>query len=364
MFDFVPGLTLCEAFYHAAAKPILDRWFPQVPYSAALIGWGSEVLGYDDALSTDHHWGPRFLLFLAEGDRERYGPAISQALSNHLPHRFHGYSTRFGTADAVGVRLREEVETGPVHHLIHINTIGAFFPWYLGCDPTQELRPVDWLTLEEHKLLAVTRGGVFHDGLNQLEAVRRRLAYYPHDLWLYLMASEWQKISQAEHLMGRAGHAGDELGARLIAARVVHSLMRLGFVLERRYAPYSKWFGRAFAELDISGRLGPLLRQILSAGEWQEREAYMIQAYALIATAHNDLQVTPVMETQASPFHSRPYRVIHADAFAKALMAAIADPAIRSLGKPIGSATQFLDSTDILSHTPLCRKLAVLWPAV
>lgn len=45
---FTKGLPLAESFYRQAAQPILETHFPQVPYSAALIGWGSEVLGYDD----------------------------------------------------------------------------------------------------------------------------------------------------------------------------------------------------------------------------------------------------------------------------------------------------------------------------
>jgi hypothetical protein len=55
--EFIPGLKLAEALYFEAAKPILERYFPHLPLSAALLGWGSEVLGYDDLLSTDHNWG-------------------------------------------------------------------------------------------------------------------------------------------------------------------------------------------------------------------------------------------------------------------------------------------------------------------
>jgi hypothetical protein len=37
------------------------------PHAAALLDSGSEVLGFDDAMSTDHHWGPRVLLLLEPG---------------------------------------------------------------------------------------------------------------------------------------------------------------------------------------------------------------------------------------------------------------------------------------------------------
>ena len=59
MSAFLPGLQLSELFYREAVKPILEAAFPQVVYSAALIGPGSEVLGYDTAQSMDHHWGPK-----------------------------------------------------------------------------------------------------------------------------------------------------------------------------------------------------------------------------------------------------------------------------------------------------------------
>jgi hypothetical protein len=57
--EFVPGLKLAELFYKEAVRPVLLKHFPRLRYSAALIGHGSEVLGFDTERSTDHHWGPR-----------------------------------------------------------------------------------------------------------------------------------------------------------------------------------------------------------------------------------------------------------------------------------------------------------------
>src|SRR5512143_397332 len=120
--SFTKGLELAEAFYREAAQPVLAKHYPQLSYSAALIGSGSEVLGYDDPTSTDHHWGPRFQLFLSEEDHARYGKEISVALADHLPYRIRGHSTSFGEADEIGVRVPEQVDSGPVHHMIHIES--------------------------------------------------------------------------------------------------------------------------------------------------------------------------------------------------------------------------------------------------
>ncbi len=122
------------------------------------------------------------------------------------------------------------------------------------------LRPADWLTVPEQTLLELTAGAVYHNGPGELAALRDRLAYYPRDIWLYLMAAQWRRIAQQEAFVGRAGDAGDDLGSRLLAAAIVHDLMRLCFFIERRYAPYGKWFGTAFARLACGVALGPCSR--------------------------------------------------------------------------------------------------------
>jgi len=57
--NFIPGLELSRRFYWEAVRPVLDAEFPGLRHSAALIGTGSEVLGFDTPMSSDHHWGPR-----------------------------------------------------------------------------------------------------------------------------------------------------------------------------------------------------------------------------------------------------------------------------------------------------------------
>jgi len=74
---FVPGLRLSEMFFREAVQPILEGRFPGLPYSAGLMGTGSEVLGYDTPLSMDHAWGPRVILFLGAGDVSIYKEEIA-----------------------------------------------------------------------------------------------------------------------------------------------------------------------------------------------------------------------------------------------------------------------------------------------
>ena len=202
--------------------------------------------------------------------------ALDQTFQQHLPATFRGYSTNFSTPDAAGgnVRRMEPVAPGDapsINHHIDIWSVDEFLRWELGVDAVDHLSMSDWLTFPEQKLLEVTAGAVYHDGLGQLVALREQLAYYPHDIWLYRLAAQWRRIAQEEAFVGRSGDVGDELGSQLVAARLVYDVMRLCFLLERRYAPYSKWWGTAFGRLPCAQDVGPQLGAVLAATTWQER---------------------------------------------------------------------------------------------
>jgi hypothetical protein len=43
---YIPGLRLAREFYAVVVRPLLEEHFP-LPYAAALVGRGSEVVGFD-----------------------------------------------------------------------------------------------------------------------------------------------------------------------------------------------------------------------------------------------------------------------------------------------------------------------------
>lgn len=348
MPEFIPGLKLSELFHQEAVKPILNEHFPNLVYTAALIGYGSDVIGFDTPTSTDHMWGPRVNLFLREEDHAELQPRIFEMLRHQLPYQFRGYSVNFSEPDPNdnGVRVPEMITTGPVNPLIFIVTIPSFFEMWLNWHPSQPLEPADWLTFSEHRLLTITAGGVFHDDLG-LETIRQKLAYYPDDVWRYMLAAQWTKISQEEAFVGRCGDVGDEIGSHIVATRIVHSLMRLCFMMTKQYTPYSKWFGTAFARLPIAKILQPALTETLQAQSWQQREAGLVKAYQRVAAAHNELQITEPISPEITDYFGRPYQVLFANRFAEAIRATITDEKVKRIESAIGSVTQFTDSTDL-----------------
>jgi len=337
--EFVPGIELARGLYDDVVAPLLD----DVPHSAALLGWGSDVLGFDTERSTDHGWGPRLQVFVADE-----ADAVGALLDERLPETYRGWPLRFGWDDYA-----------PRRH-VEVTELGAWLEQHLGVDARRGLTYAWWLALPQQHLLEVTAGAVYHDGLGELEPLRESLRWYPDDVWLWLLGAQWRRLSQEEHLVGRAAEVGDELGSRILAARLVRDVVRLCFLLERRYAPYAKWLGTAFRELDAHAALAEPLAAALAASEYAAREAALVSAYEEVARRQNALGVADEVEPTARPFHSRPFRVLDAGRYADACFARVRDDWLHSL-PPIGAIDQFADSTDVLSYPARARRLALVY---
>lgn len=346
--DFVPGLPLAREFYAACVRPLLRSQFPGLAYAAALLGPGSEVLGFDSQRSTDHDWGPRLQVFLGDVDAVRSAAPVTAMLASRLPATFRGYPVAFPVT-------REP--DGIARHQVQVTGLGAWLTYRLGFDPRNAVTVPDWLAVPSQRLAEFTAGDVFHDGPGELSRARGALAWYPHDVWLHLLACQWQRIGQEEAFPGRCAEAGDDLGSVIVTARLARDLMRLCLLIHRRYPPYSKWLGTAVARLPGTAGLTASLTAAISAGGWPAREQRLREAYETVAALHNELGLTPPLDPRTRPFHDRPYQVIGAERFTAALREAISDPAVRRL-PPTGAVDQFIDSTDALGDLGFLRTSA------
>ncbi|TBL78478.1 DUF4037 domain-containing protein [Paenibacillus thalictri] len=328
MSDHTPGIQLSQLFYENYIVPRLSSAMSSLMYASALVGPGSEVLGFDTPMSRDHDWGPRVLIFIREADVSQR-ESIWAALHTTAPAMFNGY---------------------PLHvDQTIVTTVSAYYGRRLGLPRSnfEGLELLDWLTIPSQTLAELTGGAVFRDDFGELTTARTHLSYYPKDVWLFLMASVWNRIGQEEHLMPRAGYVGDELGSALIASRLIRDVMSLCFLIERRYAPYPKWFGTAFRQLDCSNKLFPYLKEAQNAKDWQERVQALANSYQIIAQMHNDLHLTEPIDAKVTPFFDRPFSVIGGSRFAEALVSMIEDSSLRKLAAyKFGGIDQISDSTD------------------
>ena len=356
--DFIPGLTLARNFFSEIVQPLLAEQTPGVPYAAALIGPGSDVLGFDTPVSTDHDWGPRLQLFLPERELSERAGLLDRMLAKELPNEFRGFPTCFGPADANGHRSPQANARPPLDHLIEITSVGRFSRRLLGFDPLDEMSTQRWLLVPQERLLELTGGEVFVDSVGELTSLREHLGYYPKQVWIYLMAAQWRKIGQREALVARAGVGGDDLGSRIILAGLVREIVRLTFLLERRYAPWDQWLARALARLRRASPLAPVLSRSLSAYDWMQRELRLMDAYATLAVLHNNLGLTEPLEI-ASERGPRGFLTIHADRFASALAEKIEDVELKKLLPALtGSVDQLLASDEALLDPALLARLS------
>lgn len=346
------GLALARRFFLECVEPLVAEHAPDLAYAAALVGDGSEVLGFDTALSTDHDWGPRLQIFLDERDFDAAASALIGRLDKGLPETFDGWPVRYADAD----RAADDPGARGSVHGVELYTVAGWARRHLAWDGGEDLTPAGWLGLPEQSLLEATAGEVFRDDAGALTAFRERLAYFPDDVWLHKLACQWRRIAEEQAFVGRAGEAGDDMGSRVIAARLARDVMGLVFLIERRYAPYSKWLGSAFGRLPGAADLRAPLERALSAETWPDREAALAESYRLAAELQRARDVPGAVTPRIGPYFGRPFIVVNADEIAAGLRAQIGDAGLRDLALT-GSVDQISDNAVILANPQRSRRL-------
>jgi len=253
------GLDLSRAYYNEIIKPLINDNMPQIAkkHAAALIGWGSDVLGNDDELSRDHEWGPRCIILLPDS-LDDFCSILFDMLNLKIPSYFMGYSTRYVMSREIYARVLSDTGSGNVN--IDITTCSKYFQDNLGVIiPGSD---IDWLSIPENRLLELTGGEIFFDGTGELTNIREFYKkYYPLDVWKYRLAYMWQALNWDIDLIGMCGARNDFLSARNCLSATLYRIMKLTFLLNRRYSPaYPKWLGREFYKLpSLSKEIGPIL---------------------------------------------------------------------------------------------------------
>jgi hypothetical protein len=271
---------------------------------------------------------------------------VTRAIDSGLPAEYRGYPVRFGWDTQE-----------PVHH-VTVTTVDAWLKEELGVLNGRHLSLQDWLVTPQQKLLGVVAGAVYADD-GRLQVVRDALRWYPDDLWLWLLGCQWSRIAQEEAFVQRTSEVGDELGSRVVTARLTRDLMRLALLMDRTYAPYTKWLGTAFARLGHPDGLDRDLEEALAADTLADRERALTTAYEKVAVRHNGLKLTEPVDPAPRQYFDRPAMVLGAGRFVTVCLAAGRDPRVKELEGLglVGAIDQFADNTDVLSNPAVYRKL-------
>lgn len=275
------GMQISRDFMIEALLPQLKRALPHVydRVATGVLGVGSDVLGLDDAISRDHHWGPRALILYARKEGDSIATPLNDFLQNTLRREFRGFEVSVNLTNLTGVS--------------HC-TIEDFFAEFLG---TSELPRCDsdWLKFCEVDLLHVTAGEIVHDGPGEMTRRRDALAYYPPTIWKKRLA-DWCMYAagrDAPYNLHRVSKRNDEITSTIYFGLCAKRLMELCFALNRQYAPYTKWLNQTYRRLPhFADQLAPLIDGAFATSNWNERVHLLVDASYVIADALAELNLT------------------------------------------------------------------------
>src|ERR1043166_503081 len=256
------GIEISTGFINEIVLPTLKKELPADfnRLAVAIIGTGSETLGLDDEISRDHHWGPRANVMYLREDEARLAKPIQAILQTKLPKTWLQYEVHADLKSMISVCT---------------TSVDGFFETFLGINQLPA-RDLDWLRLCEVDLLHVTAGKVVYDGPGELTRYRRLLAYYPDNVWKKRIA-DW--CAYAAHREGaynvqRSSKRNDEITSTMYLGQAFKRIMELCFLLNKRYAPYTKWLNPTYRLLPkYVDRIAPMLDDIRSEEHTSELQS-------------------------------------------------------------------------------------------
>ena len=287
------GRELAEKYFVEVISGLIDNNFPMLrnKYAAGLIGYGSDVLGHDDEISRDHEWGPRCIIWLNDNDYNDYSTVLDQHFKEFLPSNFLGFSTKFKVDSSMNCLVPALTGEKGMHH-IAITTVSRHIKVQLGLDSSQ-LDLLDWLCIPEQKLLEFTRGKVFCDPVGEITHIRKKLYYYPDPIWYFKMIYAWENINQID-IISLCAKRGDGLSARITVNKVIERIIRLTFLLNRKYCPGTmKWFSREFLALPkIADKIKNTLDECFLLEKFTDICKKLEEVFLILLEEYNKLKIT------------------------------------------------------------------------
>lgn len=261
----IMGLDLAQAFFEQEAKKSLCEEFPEYAERMAvgLAGEGSECLGFDDVLSTDHDFGPGFCIWLEPDDHARIGSKL-QAWYDMLPDTFMGYSRN--TVNGAG-------RTG-------VWCIDDFFKHYIGyADPIDVPDMQAFLNIPDEDMATVLNGRIFCDPFGVFE--ERRLAFYnsfTEQMWQRKLAGALIELGKfGQYNYPRAMKRGDYVTAQITLYKYIEKLLQLVHYVNHVFPPYYKWLRESASRQEKLAVLADLSLALADFADgraaWREEES-------------------------------------------------------------------------------------------
>lgn len=304
----------------------MDKKYPNLAYTAALLGYGSDVLGLDTEISMDHNWGPRLQLFVND---KNLIPELNNYFSFELPFLYKNFPVNFSKAGYDGTSRMEFTDKKPINHLIEITTFEDYLKNRYSINKTNNFIYKDWLDFTDQNFIEITSGSVFYDGLKKVNNTRDELKFYPLDICKLRLAMLWNYIWNKEAFIGRSIAFNDYIGLKINANRIINYLIKILFYLENKYIPYSKWFGYSFQQLNVYNDVSDIIINLLKENVPEKIEDNICVLYEKVIEKHNENKKLPYLKNKKRIFFNRPYKVIFAENIVDEILNSINDDEIK-----------------------------------
>lgn len=249
------GMELAREFYEQAGRPMLRQKYPAYAgrIAAGLAGEGSECLGFDDAFSVDHDFGPGFCLWLTKEDYQAIGSQLQEDYQA-LAVQWSGAPTRNSTPEGT--------------NRVGVMEIDEFFRRFTGhthAPKADSLRDVMvWNSIPQERLASVVSGQVFEDPLGEFTRRRAEFSRYPEPVRLYRLGQALGRMAQAgQYNYPRAKKRQDTDMMYACLAEFVSAAQETAYLLDETYMPFYKWRARGMEQLEHAGSLIPLLHWLM-----------------------------------------------------------------------------------------------------
>lgn len=252
------ALDRCRNYYEKCGKSLLAQ-FPELQghFTAGLVGEGSECFGYDDAVSADHDYFPRFFIWLDDKAYEKYGETLREAYEK-LPKQWNGFPDTIITPEAAG-------RCGVC------KTTDFYYRIVGRRNPPENL--YDWLSLQESRLATVTNGEIFEDcGGGFTEQRDIYCSYFPEDVRKKKLSARLRKMAQTgQYQYARCMSRGEYVAAQMALAEFIQNTGSCCFLLARQYMPYFKWMHRKLKELPDFSEVAEKLEKLALLPSQQDK---------------------------------------------------------------------------------------------
>lgn len=225
--EIITGKELDYVYYLTYGKNLIEQKYSiyKDQMAIGLFGEGSECMGFDDKLSQDHDFYPRFCIFIPKSIYQKIGFVLEQDYQS-LPTYLLGYS-------------KEENPYRPKREGVFCNE--DYFSTYFGNHYLLE-NVLDWFYMNEEDLALIQNGFYFENTKSEFKQLQQQLHYYPEDVRIKKIMTTLTKISKlGQYNYLRSKQRKDEVTAKRIKMMCVDEMIHLIYLLEKKYQPYYKW---------------------------------------------------------------------------------------------------------------------------